>query len=40
MWIFCGNVIESGDVGGSFKKSFFFFLIVCYFEIGLFGVRV
>lgn len=40
MWIFYGNVIESEDDGGGFGKSFFFFLMVCYFEIGLFGVRV
>lgn len=36
----CGNVIEFGDVGGGFGKSFFFFLIGFYFEIRLFGDRV
>nr|GEV75835.1 hypothetical protein [Tanacetum cinerariifolium] len=35
-----GNATESGDLGGSPKKSSLFFLTVCHPEIGLSGARV
>ncbi|KAF1839815.1 hypothetical protein K460DRAFT_298061, partial [Cucurbitaria berberidis CBS 394.84] len=37
--IFCSNATKSGDFSKSLKKSFFFFLTVCYPEIGLFKAR-
>ncbi|KAF1343390.1 hypothetical protein EJ07DRAFT_170265 [Lizonia empirigonia] len=40
MWILRGNATESGDLGGSPKKSSLFFLTVCHPEIGLSGARV
>ena len=40
MWILRGNATESGDLGGSPRKSSLFFLTVCYPEIGLSGARV
>ena len=40
MWIFRGNAIEGGDVGGGPGKSSLFFLTVHHPEIGLSGARV
>ncbi|KAF1839831.1 hypothetical protein K460DRAFT_297946, partial [Cucurbitaria berberidis CBS 394.84] len=37
--ILYSNATKSRDFSKSFKKSFFFFLIVCYPEISLFRAR-
>ena len=40
MWTLRGNATDSGDPGGSPKKSSLFFLTVHHPEIGLSGARV
>ncbi|KAF1839839.1 uncharacterized protein K460DRAFT_297934, partial [Cucurbitaria berberidis CBS 394.84] len=37
--ILCSNATKSGNFSKSSKKSFFFFLIVCYPKIGLSRTR-
>ncbi|KAF1839876.1 uncharacterized protein K460DRAFT_297708, partial [Cucurbitaria berberidis CBS 394.84] len=37
--IFCNNATKSRNFSKSSKKSFLFFLIVCYPKIGLFRAR-
>lgn len=40
MWILHDNVIEREDDDENFEKNSFFFIMISYFEIDLFEIKV